>query len=186
MLKKITTLGVAATAVILLGVTSCGNKKTADENIDTTPVADTTMVEDTVPVDTLPALDSAIAEAVDSIDDNAKPGDDGYVTTPSGLKYKILRKGTGATPSANSIVTVHYEGRLTDGTVFDSSYQRGEPIDFGVGGVIPGWTEGLQLMQEGAEYEFYIPYNLAYGERGAGPIPPNSDLIFKVELLKVK
>ena len=186
MFKQITTLRVAAAAVILLGVASCGNKKTADENIDTTPVTDTPVVEDTVPLDTLPALDSAIAEAVDSIDDNAKPADDGYVTTPSGLKYKILRKGTGATPTASSLVTVNYEGRFTNGTVFESSYQGGKPIDFGVGGVIPGWTEGLQLMQEGAEYEFYIPYNLAYGERGAGPIPPNSDLIFKVELLKVK
>lgn len=108
------------------------------------------------------------------------------ITTDSGLKYEIITKGTGATPAAIDSVTVHYEGKLLDGTVFDSSYERGETISFPLGGVIKGWTEGLQLMQEGAKYIFTIPSELAYGEAGAGAsIPPNADLIFTVELIKV-
>ena len=88
-------------------------------------------------------------------------------------------------PVATSNVKVHYTGKLVDGKIFDSSVQIGTPIDFGLNQVIPGWTEGVQLMKEGAKYEFYIPWNLAYGERGMGPIPPKSDLIFEVELLKI-
>lgn len=108
------------------------------------------------------------------------------VTTPSGLKYIVIKEGTGAMPAATSNVKVHYTGMLLDGKVFDSSVQRGEPIDFPLNQVIKGWTEGLQLMKEGAKYKFYIPSNLAYGERGAGGvIPPNADLIFEVELLKI-
>lgn len=106
--------------------------------------------------------------------------------TPSGLRYIVLNQGTGKQPAATSNVTVHYEGKLVDGTIFDSSIQRGQPIDFGLNQVIPGWTEGVQLMKEGAKYRFYIPYTLAYGERGyPGVIPPKSDLIFEVELIKV-
>jgi len=106
--------------------------------------------------------------------------------TDSGLRYIVLREGTGKQPKATSNVKVHYEGRLVDGTVFDSSIQRGQPIDFGLNQVIPGWTEGVQLMKEGAKYKFYIPYNLAYGERGhPGVIPPKSDLIFEVELIRI-
>ncbi len=106
--------------------------------------------------------------------------------TESGLRYIVLNEGTGKQPQATSNVTVHYEGKLVDGTVFDSSIQRGQPIDFGLNQVIPGWTEGVQLMKEGAKYRFYIPYNLAYGERGyPGVIPPKSDLIFEVELIRV-
>lgn len=108
------------------------------------------------------------------------------VTTPSGLKYIVIKDGTGAMPAATSNVKVHYTGMLLDGKIFDSSVQRGEPIDFPLNQVIKGWTEGVQLMKEGAKYKFYIPSNLAYGERGAGGvIPPNADLIFEVELLKV-
>lgn len=111
---------------------------------------------------------------------------EGVVTTASGLQYEVLQKGTGKSPKATDKVRCHYEGRLTDGTVFDSSYQRGEPADFGLNQVIAGWTEGVQLMKEGAKYRFYIPYLLAYGERGAGSsIPPYSTLIFDVELIKV-
>ena len=112
---------------------------------------------------------------------------DAYSTTASGLKYKVLKKGDGKgkSPKATDVVMVHYEGRLLDGTVFDSSYQRQQPTQFPLNRVIAGWTEGLQLMQEGDTYEFLIPSKLAYGERGGGPIPPNSDLIFKVELIKV-
>ncbi|PCI51770.1 MAG: peptidylprolyl isomerase [Alphaproteobacteria bacterium] len=106
-------------------------------------------------------------------------------TTESGLKYEILTVGTGASPTAEDSVTVHYEGTLMDGTKFDSSYDRGETISFALNRVIKGWTEGLQLMKEGAKYKFTIPSELAYGEQGGGPIPPNSDLIFIVELFKV-
>lgn len=107
-------------------------------------------------------------------------------TTESGLKYIVIKEGTGAMPVATSNVKVHYTGTFTDGKIFDSSVQRGEPIDFGLNQVIRGWTEGVQLMKEGAKYKFYIPYNLAYGEQGyPGAIPPKSDLIFEVELLKI-
>jgi len=108
------------------------------------------------------------------------------VTTPSELKYIVLQEGTGAFPNATSNVKVHYTGMLLDGKVFDSSVERGEPISFGLNQVIKGWTEGVQLMKEGAKYKFYIPSHLAYGEQGAGGvIPPNSDLIFEVELIKI-
>ena len=108
------------------------------------------------------------------------------VTLPSGLQYEILNEGDGKQPSAKDTVRCHYHGTLTDGTVFDSSVHRGEPAEFPLNQVIAGWTEGVQLMKEGAKYRFYIPYNLAYGERGAGAqIPPYSALIFDVELLKV-
>ena len=108
---------------------------------------------------------------------------DGFKTTESGLVYKILKEGEGKQPSEDSYVTVHYEGKLINGRVFDSSYKRGETTSFPLNQVIPGWTEGLQLMKTGSTYEFHIPHNLAYGERGAGGvIPPFSTLIFKVEL----
>lgn len=111
---------------------------------------------------------------------------EGVKTTDSGLQYKVLNEGEGAQPAASDEVTVNYEGRLIDGTVFDSSYERGEPVTFTLDHVIPGWTEGLQLMKEGSKYTFFIPSDLAYGEQGAGPqILPNSTLIFDVELLKV-
>ena len=101
-------------------------------------------------------------------------------------RIEVLTEGTGRSPKATDTVRCHYEGRLLDGSVFDSSYQRGEPADFGLNQVIAGWTEGVQLMKEGAKYRFFIPYLLAYGERGAGSsIPPYSTLIFDVELIKV-
>ncbi|MBP5527262.1 MAG: FKBP-type peptidyl-prolyl cis-trans isomerase [Bacteroidales bacterium] len=110
----------------------------------------------------------------------------GVVTLPSGLQYEVLVEGTGRQPKASDTVRCHYEGTLIDGTVFDSSYRRGEPAEFGLRQVIAGWTEGVQLMKEGAKYKFYIPYNLAYGEHGAGnSIPPFAALIFTVELIKV-
>ena len=109
------------------------------------------------------------------------------IKTASGLKYEIIQEGTGASPEATDMVTVHYEGTLLNGTKFDSSYDRGQPAEFPLNRVIPGWTEGVQLMKEGATYKFLIPSELAYGERGTpgGPIGPNEDLIFTVELIRV-
>jgi FKBP-type peptidyl-prolyl cis-trans isomerase FklB len=108
------------------------------------------------------------------------------VVTPSGLQYEVLTEGTGRSPKATDTVRCHYHGTLIDGTVFDSSYQRNQPADFGLNQVIAGWTEGVQLMKEGGKYRFYLPYHLAYGEHGAGnTIPPFATLVFDVELLKV-
>lgn len=115
--------------------------------------------------------------------ENAKKS--GVVTTASGLQYEVLEQGTGAKPKASDEVKVHYEGKLINGTVFDSSLARGEPLAFGLSQVIPGWTEGLQLMQEGGKYRFFIPSDLAYGSQNMGSIPPNSTLIFEVTLIKV-
>jgi FKBP-type peptidyl-prolyl cis-trans isomerase FklB len=130
------------------------------------------------------AAEKGRAEGKKFLEENAKK--EGIKTTASGLQYKVLDPGKGKTPKATDLVRVHYRGRLIDGTEFDSSYKRGEPAEFPVGGVIKGWTEALQLMKEGAKYELYIPSDLAYGENGAGrDIPPNSTLIFEVELQKV-
>jgi len=111
---------------------------------------------------------------------------EGVITTTSGLQYKVIREGTGASPKVTDKVMVHYAGRLTDGTKFDASYDRGTPAEFPVNGVIKGWQEGLQLMKEGGKYELYIPSDLAYGDNGAGEsIPGGAVLIFEVELIKV-
>lgn len=118
------------------------------------------------------------------LSENAKK--DGVVVLPSGLQYQVLQEGTGKKPKATDQVKCHYEGMLVDGTMFDSSIQRGEPATFPLNGVITGWTEGLQLMSEGAKYRFFIPYQLGYGERGAGAsIPPFAALVFDVELIEV-
>ena len=111
---------------------------------------------------------------------------EGVVELPSGLQYKIIKEGTGESPKATDKVTVHYHGTLIDGTVFDSSYDRGQPSSFALNQVIKGWTEGLQLMKTGAVYEFYIPSDLAYGDRSmGGSIYPGATLIFKVELISI-
>ena len=128
--------------------------------------------------------DAAKSEGERFLAENAKRP--GVTVTPSGLQYEVLTEGTGRSPKATDTVRCHYHGTLIDGTVFDSSYQRNQPADFGLNQVIAGWTEGVQLMKEGAKYRFYLPYHLAYGEHGAGnSIPPYAALVFDVELLKV-
>lgn len=128
---------------------------------------------------------AAKAEGEKFLAENAKR--EGVKVTPSGLQYEILEPSLGQKPKATDTVRVHYEGTLIDGTVFDSSYRRGESITFPLNGVIKGWTEGLQLMSIGSKYKFFIPYQLAYGERGAGQsIPPYAALIFTVELLGIE
>jgi FKBP-type peptidyl-prolyl cis-trans isomerase len=159
--RKIQIQVVSIITVILIGITmfSMANATTSEENK---------------------------AAGVAFLAENAKKAN--IVTTSSGLQYEILTPGTGTTsPSATETVKVHYKGTTLDGKEFDSSYSRGEPISFPLNRVIPGWTEGVQLMTEGAKYRFYIPSELAYGEQGAGgSIAPNSTLIFDVELLKIQ
>ena len=124
------------------------------------------------------------AEGENFLAENAKK--EGVVTLPSGLQYQVLKEGNGKSPKATDQVECHYEGTLINGKIFDSSYRRNEPATFPLNGVIAGWTEGLQLMKEGAKYRFFIPFNLAYGTRGAGQdIPPYAALIFDVELIEV-
>ena len=127
----------------------------------------------------------AKSEGEKYLSENAKK--EGVTTLPSGLQYQVLKEGNGKSPKATDKVVCHYEGMLIDGTMFDSSVQRGEPATFPLNGVIAGWTEGLQLMKEGSKYRFFIPYQLGYGERGAGAsIPPFATLVFDVELIEVK
>ena len=129
---------------------------------------------------------NALEQGQTYLADNGKK--EGVKTTASGLQYKVLQEGTGKSPKATDTVLVHYRGTLLNGKEFDSSYKRNEPIEFPLNGVIAGWTEGVQLMKEGAKYQFVIPSNLAYGRRGTpgGPIGPDETLIFEVELLKVR
>ncbi len=178
-----------AVAALCVGVSACSNKEKAavDSNVvevengiaatEAAPAPGKTNMPYSADFFTNDANKAASTSASDST----------YVQTESGLKYAIIKEGTGKSPKATDTVTVHYAGQLTDleGTEFDSSYARNEPATFPLSGVIAGWTEGLQLMKEGAVYEFYIPANLAYGERGGGPIPPNAPLVFQVELIKV-
>jgi len=125
----------------------------------------------------------AMQKGIDFLVENGKKP--GIITTSSGLQYEVIKEGTGKKPSASDNVKVHYEGKLIDGDTFDSSY-GGDPIEFPLDQVISGWTEGVQLMSVGSKYKFYIPPELGYGAGGAGPIPPNSVLIFEVELLDIK
>lgn len=130
-------------------------------------------------------MEQAMSETSSFLEENkSKPG---IEVTESGLQYKVLLEGAGERPMAADMVTVHYEGTLLDGTKFDSSYDRGQPAEFPLNRVIAGWTEGVQLMKEGAKYKFFIPSALAYGPGGTpgGPIGPNEDLIFTVELIRV-
>ena len=186
---------VIAIVIIIIAVLASHHQKGADATGQA--VADQTQATDNQGVTTQPT-DSSLPSNTSTMDQatqNLQAGQaflatnktkSGVVTTASGLQYKVLTMGTGPKPSASNTVQVNYEGRLIDGTVFDSSYKRGEPIEFPLSGVIAGWTEGVQLMPTGSKFEFYIPANLAYGAGGAGgAIGPNETLIFDVELLKI-
>ena len=175
-----------------MGVSALDNAAFAQAVSDVMGGATTTMsdaeaqrtVSDSMPQQQAEA-GKAVREAGEKfLAENAeKPG---VVVLPSGLQYTVITEGTGAKPKATDRVKCHYEGTLTNGQVFDSSYRRGEPAVFPLNGVIAGWTEGVQLMAEGAKYRFFIPYHLAYGERGAGQsIPPYAALVFDVELIEI-
>ena len=184
--SAVAVIAVAATA---LCVASCGKQKpTAEDSAAVDSLVGMVMQEQ---ADSATAAEAAAdnAGSVNMADYNADffKGNSGYQTTPSGLKYVTVVEGTGASPKETDVVTVHYTGRLLDGTVFDSSVERGEPTSFPLQMVIKGWTEGLQLMKVGGKTVFYIPSDLAYGPQGTpgGPIGPNADLIFEVELLGI-
>ncbi len=174
MMKKFFAFALAA--VLMTGMVSCnGNSETTEATETTEETASDQGVE----------IKDNLTIGREFLAENAK--NDSVTQTASGLQYMVLKEGTGAKPGPTDQVTVHYTGRLLDGTVFDSSVDRGEPATFPLNGVIAGWTEGLQLMSEGAKYRLFIPSELAYGEKGAGEqILPNSTLIFDVELIKVE
>lgn len=156
-----------------------------DSLVSSPQVAETTPGEDIAAHQEQAALPAALSAAKNAafLAENAKKP--GVKTTASGLQYKVVKEGTGKQPGPTTAVTVHYAGKMIDGTEFDSSIARGEPAEFSLDRVIPGWTEGLQLMHEGEKAEFVIPSDLAYGPEGNGPIPPNQTLVFQVELIKV-
>lgn len=191
--KSATTAAAVAALCVSFAMTSC-NSKGADANADS--ATEISEASDTLAYDAMaPELKTEMKYDAVFFQDEANraestaEGEAKYVKTPSGLKYVIIKQGTGIKPTAESTVTVHYAGQLTDldATEFDSSYKRKEPATFPLNGVIKGWTEGLQLMPIGSIYEFYIPADLAYGEQGGGGvIPPNAPLIFQVELLGVE
>lgn len=180
-------------SALALTLAACGGDD--QQNTDDTAADDAMAAAEGMANDAGDAMD----EAMDAMEDAGPSYEDmqaaflaeyaqgeGTMVTNSGLMYRVEREGEGANPDANDVVEVHYEGRLIDGTVFDSSYARGETIEFPLNRVIPGWTEGLQLMQEGAKYQFAIPAELAYGSRRMGDdIPANSTLVFDVELFNV-
>ena len=162
----------AVAALLMAGMASCGSNSSSSSNGEDTTVID------------VPQFPDNKTLGREFLEENAK--NDSVVQTASGLQYMIIKEGTGAKPGPEDEVTVHYTGKLIDGTVFDSSVERGEPATFPLNRVIPGWTEGLQLMSEGSEYRFFIPSELGYGEKGSGDqIPPNSVLIFDVQLIKI-
>lgn len=181
-ISAVATAMAVATAFVSTGCNS--SKEKAEDTTSVLEQIDEEIVGETVPEDTS-AYNAQYFDNASNKESAENP--DGFKTTASGLRYKVEKEGTGASPKATDTVLVHYTGKLLDGTVFDSSVERGEPISFPLNRVIAGWTEGLQLMKEGGKTVFYIPSDLAYGEQGTpgGPIPPNAPLIFEVELIKV-
>lgn len=176
-MKFFSYVAVAFASISMVALASCSSKSQSTE--DSTAVAESEEVA-VAPQDSLTAIFADASKASEVATDST------YATTASGLRYLMVREGDGKAPTAEDEVTVHYAGQLIDGTVFDSSYMRGEPATFPLNRVIKGWTEGLQLMKENGKAIFFIPSNLGYGEQGApGAIPPNADLIFTVELIKV-
>ncbi|MBQ9577648.1 MAG: FKBP-type peptidyl-prolyl cis-trans isomerase [Muribaculaceae bacterium] len=170
-MKKV--LAMAMAALLMTGMASCSSNSSSSENAQ----------EESTP-DYGQQIKDNKTLGREFMEQNAK--NDSVVQTTSGLQYMVLKEGNGTKPGPEDTVTVHYTGKLLDGTVFDSSVERGEPATFPLNQVIPGWTEGLQLMGEGAQYRLFIPSELAYGSKGAGDqILPNSTLIFDVELIKV-
>lgn len=182
-------MAIAAMSVAGAGfLTSCGgNKAQKEAQEDSVQVIEEMVAAVTESMETPETTNEYNAAFFnDATKQSEAATDSTYAVTPSGLKYVMVTPGTGKRPAATDNVTVHYTGMLTDGTVFDSSIDRGEPTTFPLNRVIPGWTEGLQLMQEGGTAVFYIPSNLAYGENGIpGTIPPAAPLIFQVQLLSV-
>ena len=169
-MKKI--LSIVMAAMLMAGMASCNNPTSSESNEEAT-------------VDFGQQIKDNKTMGREFMEENAK--NDSVVQTKSGLQYMVLKEGTGVKPGPTDKVTVHDTGKLIDGTVFDSSVENGEPVTFPLDGVIPGWTEGLQLMSEGSKYRLFIPSELAYGSKGAGDkILPNSTLIFDVELIKVE
>ena len=189
--KSILKVATTAFAVAAI-VASCSNKEQKHADSDSAAALDeiTSMVAAVQKADTLIPYTPAFFNNPELKVASTAAGDSTYSETATGLKYAIIRQGTGARPTASDVVEVHYHGVLTDAdmTKFDSSYERGETTSFPLNRVIAGWTEGLQLMPVGSIYEFYIPANLAYGEQGTpgGPVPPNAPLIFRVELIGIQ
>ena len=166
-------LVIAMAALFITGLSSCSNSTSSEQTTEETTLDYGQQIKDNKTL------------GREFLEQNAK--NDSVVQTKSGLQYMVLKEGNGAKPGPTDKVTVHYTGRLLDGTVFDSSVEGGEPVTFPLDKVIPGWTEGLQLMSEGSEYRLFIPSELAYGSKGAGnDILPNSTLIFDVKLIKVE
>lgn len=182
-------LPAAFIAMGMLALASCGGNKTAETTQNETPKEVEEQVETVLNEEEVPGIQGTPYNASffnDAAKKSDTPTDSTYAVTESGLKYTIVEDGKGKKPTATDIVTVDYTGCLTNGQVFDSSIDRGEPTEFPLNRVIPGWTEGLQLMKEGGTAVFYIPSELAYGEQGVpGNIPPSAPLIFWVKLIKV-
>lgn len=186
---KKTNLLFAASALALSGLmlSACGSKKAEEAQKEENLQKEEQLVkavETSTPGINGTRYNAAFFE--NEANKSETPSDSTYVQTSTGLKYVIVKEGEGKNPSATDVVTVHYVGTLTDGQQFDSSIDRGMPASFPLNRVIPGWTEGLQLMKEGGEAVFYIPSNIGYGETGApGAIPPNANLIFWVQLIEI-
>lgn len=172
--------------VILEGITDTlrGNSKLSDEDMIETLKAYDAKVQEAAQKKQVEVAEKSAADAAAFLEANAAL--EGVTVTDSGLQYSVITKADGPKPTAEDIVTVHYVGTLVDGTEFDSSVSRGQPAKFPLNRVIPGWTEGVQLMSVGEKYKFVIPADLAYGEQGAGSIPPGATLIFDVELLSIE